>query len=72
MNAITFKFLIDLVVSKTLNMHLMNVVTKYPHGSLDKDTYMKIFEGFKMLEAFYDKHISVYSIKLQKILYGLK
>jgi hypothetical protein len=33
---------------------------------------MKIPEGFKMPEAFYDKPRSVYSIKLQKYLYGLK
>jgi hypothetical protein len=42
MNAITFKFFIGLVVLETLNMHLMNVVTTYLYGSLDKDIHMKI------------------------------
>jgi len=50
----------------------MDVVTTFLYGSLDKDIHMKIPEGFKMPEAFYDKPRSVYSIKLQKYLYGLK
>jgi len=71
-DAITFRFLIGLVVLKTLDMCLIDVVTTYLYGSLDKDIHMKIPEGFKMPEAFYDKSISVYSIKLYKSLYGLK
>jgi hypothetical protein len=50
----------------------MNVVTTYPYESLDKDIHMKIPEGFKIPEAFYDKPRSVYYIKLQKSLYRLK
>jgi len=72
MDAITFRFLICLVVLKTLDMCLIDVVTTYLYGSLDKDIHMKIPEGFKMPKAFYDKSISVYSIKLYKSLYGLK
>jgi hypothetical protein len=53
-------------------MHLMDIVTTYLYGSLDKDIYMKILGGFKMSEAFYNKPRNVYSIKLQNILYGLK
>jgi hypothetical protein len=72
MDAITFRFLISLVVSETLDICLMNVVTTYPYESLDKDIHMKIPEGFKIPEAFYDKPRSVYYIKLQKSLYRLK
>jgi hypothetical protein len=70
MDAITFKFLIGLVVSNTLDIRLINVVTTYLYGSLDKDIHMKIPERFKMPEAFYDKLKRVYFIKLQKSLYG--
>jgi hypothetical protein len=51
-------------------MRLMDVVTTRLYESLDKDIHMKILEGFIMPEAFYDKPISVYSIKLQKIYMG--
>ena len=72
MNAITFRFLIGLVVSEALNMRLMDVVAAYLYGSLDKDIHMKIPEGFTMPKAFCNEPRSVYSIKLQKSLYGLK
>jgi hypothetical protein len=72
MDAITFRFLIGLVVLKTLDIRLMNVVTTYPYESLDKDIHMKIPEGFKMPETFYDKPRSVYYIKLQKSLYRVE
>ena len=39
---------------------------------MDNDIYMKIPEGFKLPEANYTKHRSMYSIKLQRSLYGLK
>ena len=54
MNAITFRYLINLVVSKNLEMRLIDVVTTYLYGSLDSDIYMKIPEEFKMPEALYD------------------
>jgi hypothetical protein len=72
MDAITFRFLIGLVVSETLDMRLMDVVAAYLYGSLDKDIHMKIPEGFTMPKAFCNEPRSVYSIKLQKSLYGLK
>jgi hypothetical protein len=53
-------------------MCLIDVITTYLYGLLDKDIHIKIPEGFKMLGAFYDKPRSVYSIKLQKSLYGLR
>ena len=64
MDAITFKFLIGLVVSETLDMHLMDAVATYLYISLDKDIHMKIPEGFTMPEAFCNKPRSFYSIKL--------
>ena len=66
---ITFRFLISLVVSENLGMHLMDVVMAYLYGSLNTNIYMKIPEGFKMPEAY---NRNLYSIKLQKSLYGLK
>ena len=72
MDTITFRFLISLAVSEGLEMRLMDVVTAYLYGSLDTDIYMKIPEGFKMSEAYKSKANNVYSIKLQRSLYGLK
>jgi hypothetical protein len=40
--------------------------------SLDNDIYMKIHKRYKMLEAYNSKSRSIYSIKLQRSLYGLK
>ena len=51
MDAITFQFLISLVAFEGLDMRLMDVVTAYLYGSIDTNIYMKIPEGFQMLEA---------------------
>lgn len=72
MNAITFRFLISLAVSEGLDMRLMDVITAYLYGSMDNDIYMKIPEGFKLPDANNTKPRSMYSIKLQRSLYGLK
>jgi hypothetical protein len=72
MDAITFRFFISLVVTENLDMRLMDVVTAYLYGSLDNDIYMKIPEGYKMPEAYNSKSRNMYSIKLQRSLYGLK
>ena len=72
MDAITFHFLISLVVLEELNMCFMDAITTYLYGSMDNDIYMKIPEGFKLLEANCTKPRSMYSIKLQRSLYGLK
>ncbi|KAD7477833.1 hypothetical protein E3N88_00969 [Mikania micrantha] len=72
MDAITFRYLISLAVSKNLEMHLMDVVTAYLYGSLDSDIYMKVPEGFKIPDALSSKPKEMYSIKLQRSLYGLK
>ena len=70
MGAITFRYLIGLAVHENLEIHLMDVVTAYLYGSLDNEIYMKVPEGLKMLEAYNSREM--YSIRLQKSLYGLK
>ena len=65
MDAIIFRFLISLVVSEGLDMHLMDVITTYLYGSMNNDIYMKIPEGFKLPGANSTKARSMYSIKLQ-------
>ncbi|GKA32060.1 disease resistance CC-NBS-LRR class family protein [Tanacetum coccineum] len=71
-DAITFRYLINLAVSRNLEMRLMDVVTAYLYGSIDNDIYMKIPEGFKIPESLSSKPKEMYSIKLQRSLYGLK
>ena len=71
-DAITFRYLISLAVSEGLDIHLMDVVTTYLYGSIDANVYMKIPEGFTLLETMNSKPQSMYSIKLQRSLYGLK
>ena len=53
-------------------MRLMDVITAYLYGSIDNDIYMKIPEGFKLLEANNTKPNNMCPIKLQRSLYGLK
>ena len=72
MDAIIFRFFISLVVTENLDMRLMDVVTAYLYRSLDNDIYMKIPEGYKMPEAYTSKSRNMYSIKLQRSLYGFK
>ena len=71
MDTITFRYLIKLALQERLEIHLMDVVTAYLYGSLDNEIYMKILEGFKMPEA-YSKSRDMYSVRLQRSLYGLK
>ena len=42
----------------------MDVVTAYLYGNLDKDIYMKIPEGFLLLERKLNRHRDVYFVKL--------
>ena len=60
MDAITFCFLISLAVSEELDIRLMDVITSYLYGSMDNDIYMKIPEGFKLLEANSTKPRNMY------------
>ena len=72
MEAITFRFLISLVVPEGLDMRLMDVITTYLYGSMDNDICMKIPEGFKLPETNCIKPRNMDSIQLQRSLYGLK
>ena len=72
MEAITFRYLISLAVSEGLDMCLMDVVTTYLYGSLDANVYMKIPKGLTLFKAMNLKPQGMYSIKLQRSLYGLK
>ena len=56
-DAITFRYLISLAVSKNVEMCLMDVVTR------DSDIYMKILEGFKMPEVLSSNPKELYSIR---------
>ena len=67
MDAITYHFLISLVVPEGLDMSLINVITTYLYRTMDNDIYMKILEEFKLPEANCTKPRSMYSIKLQAI-----
>jgi general stress protein 26 len=49
-DAITFKILISLVVTESLDMRLMDVVTTYLYGSLDNNIYMKSLKDTKCLK----------------------
>ena len=69
MDAITFRYLISMVVSEGHDMHLMDVVTTYLYGKLDTDIHMNIPEGFTLCES---KPRHMYSLKLNRALYGLK
>ena len=65
-------FLLSMVAKENLDMQLMDVVTAYLYGSLDNDINMKIPKRYKMLEIYNSTSQIMYSIKLQRSLYGLK
>ena len=45
MDATSFRWLLYFTVQRSLHTHLMDVVTVYLYGDLDKDIYMKIPDG---------------------------
>lgn len=53
-------------------MRFMGVMIAYLYEPLDINIYMKVHERFKMPKACKSKHHNLYSIKLQRYLYGLK
>ena len=69
MDGVTFRFLMGMACMKKLETRLMDVVAAYLYGSLDSDIYMKIPEGLR-IEDTKPRHL--YSVKLQRSLYGLK
>jgi hypothetical protein len=52
-------------------MKLMDVVMAYLYGNLDTDIYMKILEGI-LVPNRDEKNRALYSVKLKKLVYGLK
>ena len=67
-----FHYLISLAANMNLDIKLMDVVTSYLYWPLDTHIYMKIPDGFKILEIKENENLKMYSIKLQRSLYGLK
>ena len=61
-----------MATNMTLDMQLMDVVTAYLYGSLDVHIHMKIPDGFKILKIKENENRNIYSIKLQRSLYGIK
>ena len=53
-------------------MRLIDVITTYLYRSIDNDIYIKISEGFRLLEENDTKPRCMCSIKVQRSLYGLK
>jgi hypothetical protein len=49
---------------------MMDVVTAYLYGSLDSEIYMKVPYGLKIPDSKTNRNM--YSVKLQRVLYGLK
>ena len=48
MDVIKFRYLVSLVVSKGLEMQLIDVVTAYLHGDLDSEIYKKVHDGLTL------------------------
>ncbi|KAL0541611.1 hypothetical protein IC582_021664 [Cucumis melo] len=71
-DAITLRYLISLTVRENLDMHFMDVVTACLYGSLENEIYMKIPKRFKIPESYNSSSRELCSIKLQRLLYGLK
>ena len=71
-DAITLRYLISLTVCEKLDMHFMDAVTTYLYGFLENEIYMKIPEGFKIPKSYISNSRELYSIKLQRSLYGFK
>ena len=70
MSDITFQYLISMAAGMNLKMQLMDVVTAYHYGSLDTNIYMKVPDGLKIPDSKGNRKL--YSVKLQRSLYGLK
>ena len=50
MDAITFSFLISLVVSEGIYLRLMDIIIAYLYGSINNDIYMKIPKDLNCLK----------------------
>jgi hypothetical protein len=70
MSGVTFRYFISLAPQKGVFIHIMDVVTTYPYGSLDSNIYMKAPEGLDIPNT--NHSCNMYYVKLQKSSYGLK
>ena len=72
MDGITFRYLVSMAVKERLDMCLMDIVTVYLYESLDAHIYIKVPDGLKIPNMGAQDTRNMYSIKLQRSLYGLK
>jgi transposase InsO family protein len=70
MDQTTFRFLISFSLAFELKMQMMDVVTAYLYGHLDKEIYMKAPEGLEL--SSYSTNFERPVVKLQRAIYGLK
>jgi hypothetical protein len=68
MDATTFRFITGLATQHSITMKMMDVVTAYLYGGLDKVIYMRVPDGM----TFDPTKFSKPCVKLIKSLYGLK
>jgi hypothetical protein len=71
-DAITLQYFVSLVICEKIDKCLMDIVITYLYWCLDNDIYMKISEGFSIPDVYNSGPCRNYSIKLRKLLYGLK
>jgi Reverse transcriptase (RNA-dependent DNA polymerase) len=67
MDITSYRYLISLSLTLHCNLHIMDVVTAYLYGDLDKDIYMKVPPGVHIPAGMQKP-----CVKLVKSLYGLK
>lgn len=67
---ITLRWLISFAVSYSLRMRMVDIVTAYLYGKLDKDVYMRVPEGFPNTKGI--DNFKRPCVKLCRALYGLK
>ena len=72
LDIITFRYLINSVVSEKRNMQVMDMVTAYLYGDLDTEMYMKVPEGLPLTGSNSSRPRSTLLIRLRRSLYGLK
>ena len=68
MDATTFRFLTSFATHASLHMQMMDVVTAYLYGNLDKEIYMQVPDGLHFDRDAFNRPC----VRLQRSLYGLK
>jgi Reverse transcriptase (RNA-dependent DNA polymerase) len=67
MDITSYRYLISLSLNLKCKIHIMDIVTAYLYGNLDKEMYMKVLAGIQI-----PAKLQRPSVKLVKALYGLK